>query len=252
MNFKSFFLALFLLLSLISFSQEKKIIKSGYITFKSNSILEFKDLTVDAKNVTYFNDYAKTEMSFSLESIKKIVDMNGTVIYFSNNQNVVQRKVEDKKEQDSIKKIPVEKLVYKSPSKIMLKDKKLSNQEIENILIENGNVYNSFIKGKKQTVLGDVFIGGGIGFFLGGALINLSKSQTQEEIASGQKKGSPAFLIIGLATSIIGIPIKIGGVQKIKSSINSYNSSFKKVTAIFKPELKFIAGANGFGFQVGF
>ncbi|MBC7440504.1 MAG: hypothetical protein H7250_11050, partial [Flavobacterium sp.] len=106
MNFKKFFLALFLLLSLISFSQEKKIIKSGYITFNSNSILEFKNLTVDAKNVTYFNDYAKTEMSFPLESIKKIVDMNGNVLYFSNNQNVVQKKVEDKKEQDSIKKIP--------------------------------------------------------------------------------------------------------------------------------------------------
>lgn len=53
---KKIFILLFLFVNLLSFSQEKKVIKSGYITFNSNSILEFKNLTIENGNITYFNE----------------------------------------------------------------------------------------------------------------------------------------------------------------------------------------------------
>jgi hypothetical protein len=44
---KKISILLCLVFSLISFSQEKKVVKAGYITFNSNSILEFKNLTIE-------------------------------------------------------------------------------------------------------------------------------------------------------------------------------------------------------------
>jgi hypothetical protein len=254
MNLKKIFLLSSFLFTILSFAQQKQFVKLGYITFLSNSILDFKNLTIDTENVTYYNDVLKSNTSFALESIKKIVDGSGVIVYPTKNQNVVLNQNETTMmKKDSINIIQVEKLVYKSSSNIMFCGKKLSTQELENLFIQNQSVYNLYTKGKNQKSLGDIFMGGGIGLFLGGALVNLSKTQTEEEIMRGEsKKGSPALLIIGIATTIIGIPIKIGGVQKIKESVGNYNSSIKKVASVLKPEFKFIAGGNGLGFQLKF
>ena len=90
-------------------------------------------------------------------------------------------------------------------------------------------------------------MGGGLGLFVGGGLSNLSRAN------SGKGGGSPAILVVGLVTGIIGIPVKIGGVKNVKKAVEGYNALYAKRTAYFeKPEVRILAGTNGVGFSVQF
>ena len=233
--------------SIVSFCQEKKIIKSGYITFNSNSILEFKSLTIENETVFFINEISKVEMTFPLTSIKKILDWNGEVVYQSVSKNV--KIVEREKDNKSVlvKKTENELLVYKSASKIYLNGNRLSNNEIETLLNVEPSIYEQYEKGKNGALLGNILLGGGIGLFIGGGINNLMLSSSQ----SGG--GGPALLIVGLVTGVIGIPVKIGGVKNIKQAITRYNALPKKqVSFLDNAELKIIASSNGVGFQFQF
>ena len=244
------FSLLLLLIPLLSFCQEKKIVKSGYITFNSGSILEFKNLTIDDQKATYFNEVSKTEMSFSLQSIKTIIDGSGIKIY-ETAKIVVEKKestdkalITDGKISDKIKR---EELVYKSISRIYSNGEKLKSDDLELLLKSNTNVFNKYKKGKSEARLGDILMGGGLGLFIGGGLSNLNNAK------NGKEGGSPTILIVGLATSIIGIPIKIGGVRKARRAIEDYNYLYAKPTGfVDKGELKVVASADGVGFKLSF
>ena len=250
---KNFFIVITLCCISLSFSQEKKVVKFGYITFNSNTTLEFKNLTIDTENASYFNEVSQTLMTFPLNSIKKIIDENGTAIYqtakvvkLDTNQQMTKISNDTVKKPTTISIVPVEKLRYQSASKIYLNDQKLSSEEISALLKRNSNIVSLYEKGKKESKLGDILLGGGLGMFIGGGLANLSA-------ADSGKSGSPLFLIVGLATSAVGLPVKLGGTKKIKTAINQYNQILdKKVTYFQKPELKLITNTNGLGFQLRF
>ncbi|UPT69795.1 MAG: hypothetical protein M0D53_11635 [Flavobacterium sp. JAD_PAG50586_2] len=233
----------FLLLNLFSFSQEKKIVKNGYITFISNAIIEFENLTLENESVTFINKISKLEMNVSVASVKKIMDISGEIIYETGNLrpgSIVQP--QDPKPV-IVEKSADEKLKYQSASKIYMNGQKLSNDKLESLLKVNPNAYNQYKKGKSGSTLGNVLIGGGIGLFIGGGISNLMASDT----SSG---GSPALLIVGLATAVVGIPVKLGGVKNIKQAVNSYNSLPKKqVSFVAKSDLNLVASANGIGLQ---
>lgn len=241
-------LTFLLLFTILSFSQEKKTIKSGYITFNSGSILDFKNLVIDNENAVYFNEVSQTEMKFSLQSVKKIIDGSGLVIYESS--KVLTKKIENinniKKNDTIIAVDRKEELVYKSVSKILMSDKKISNEKLETLLKSNTDIYSQYKKGKNGAMLGDILIGGGIGLIIGGGISNLLTSNSGNE-------GSPAILIVGVVTSVVGIPIKIAGVKNVKEAVQNYNFSLRKEVIFFnKSELNVIAGANGIGFQLRF
>ena len=139
-----------------------------------------------------------------------------------------------------------EKLEYKSASKIYMNGEKLSSEKLEGLLKSESNIYNQYKKGKNGASLGNILLGGGIGLFIGGGINNMMQ-------ADSDSQGSPALLIIGIATSAIGIPVKLGGVKNLKEAINNYNSLPKKsVSFLEESELKFIASTNGIGFQFRF
>lgn len=241
-------LVLAFLLPFLSFSQEKKIVKSGYITFNSGSMLEFKNLTIDSEKAFYYNEVSEKEMSFSLQSVKNIVDGSGVIIY-QTSKGVAQKKDPNEIKAKEISTIEVQKepLVYKSVNRIFQGDKKLSRENLELLLQANTNVYTKYKKGKNEALLGDILIGGGIGLFVGGGLSNLSAAKNNRE------GGSPAILIVGLATSIIGIPIKLGGVRKVKQSIEGYNVLSRNNTVFLeRAELKAVVSNDGVGFRINF
>lgn len=242
---KKTFIILFVLLSLFSFSQEKKFVKSGYITFNSNSILEFKNLTIENGAATYFNEVSQTETSYPLNSIKKIIDGSGVVVYEPQKMPMV-TKVPNEMAKNTVvvsSKKEEEKLVYKSSTRIYSKGEKLSNQELEVLLKPSPEIYDKYKRGKSSASLGSILIGGGIGLFVGGAFINLSSTNG----------GSPALLIVGLAATGVGIPVTLGGTKNIKKAVKEFNSlPVRPVSYFDKSELKVIANGNGVGFQLQF
>lgn len=247
MKIKLLFLLAFLL-PLLSFSQDKKIVKSGYITFNSGSMLDFKNLSIENEKAFYYNEVTKTEMSFSLQSVKKIVDGSGLIIY-EDSKIISEKKEGNDTNATVVAKVEVqtEPLVYKSVNRIFQGNEKLSPENLELLLQTNRSVYAYYKKGKNEAKLGDVLIGGGIGLFIGGGLSNLHRANNN----SGG--GGPAILIVGLATSIIGVPIKLGGIKKVKQSIEGYNRLSQNRTAFFEDtELKFVANNKGVGFQINF
>lgn len=245
---KKISILLCLIFSLISFSQEKKVVKAGYITFNSNSILEFKNLTIENGNATYFNEVSQTETTYPLTSIKKIMDINGTIVYESKNKIKVKNVTNEQtsRKETVVLKKKSEKLIYKSASKITLNDEILTDDQLATVLKVEPSIYNQYKKGKNGAMLGSILIGGGIGFFIGSGLSNVS-------LANNGKKGSSAFLIVGLATAVVGIPVRLGGIKNIKKAIEGYNSMPNKNVSYFdKSALKVIANANGIGFQLEF
>lgn len=238
---KQIFLFIFIFFSSFSFSQQK--VKSGYITFNSNSSLFFKNLIIAKDSVTFQND-AEKEMSFSIKSIKKIIDNTGTIIYQPTSPKTASDIIN--KDTTIIKKVVIaEKLQYKSTSKIYLKDELLSTDQIESLLSKNNDALFLYKKGKSNSLLGTILISGGLGLFVGGGLSNLSTAR------SG-RSGSPAILVVGLTTTAIGIPIKISASKNIRKSINTYNGSINKTTFIQKTDINVIANSKGFGLIINF
>ncbi|WP_162127103.1 hypothetical protein [Flavobacterium phycosphaerae] len=232
---------LFLCCSVFAFSQEKKSVKSGYITFNSNSILEFKNLEIAKDSVSYENDVTKSQMKFALGGIKKIVDGSGVTVYESENKAAIKKlTAKDEEKTVILNKSKEELLEYKSASKIYKNGQLLTGEQVEGLLKPSPNLYDDYKRGKSGASLGSILIGGGIGLFIGGGLSNLSQTNG----------GGPALLIVGIVTSVVGIPVRLGGVKKIKEAVKDYNNLPKKQVAFFeKSELKMLISTNGLGFQ---
>jgi hypothetical protein len=234
---------IFLLIHVIAFAQDKKTVQSGYITFNSNSTFDFKNLTIDGQNVSYYNEVTKTQMKFPLNSVKKIVDNYGTTVYQMADKVLKKGHAEEVAVQtQALKKTDEEKLIYKASDKILLNGERQSSKNLKLLLKTDPSVYDTYKSGVNNATFGSILIGSGIGMFIGGAITNLSSAN------SGSGGGSPAFLIAGVVVSAIGIPVRIGGVRKIKEAVYGYNSlPPKRVSLLQQSEFKVIAGTNGVG-----
>lgn len=234
---------LVLFINFIVFAQETKSVSSGYITFNSNSTVHFESLTIDAENVTYFIASSQNQMTYSLSGVKKIVDNYGNLIYQSDKEAEANKK--GKVEYITRDKTEKEKLVYKSSAKILMNGEKLDNDKLERLFFQNTEIYNRYKKGKSGATIGTIMMGGGLGLFLGGGLSNLSSAN------NGNKKGSPAILIAGIAIGVVGIPVRIVGVNNLKKAVRDYNelSVGQEVSFLQRSEFKIIASAGGVGLQ---
>lgn len=237
-----------LLINLVAFSQEKKTVKSGYITFNSGTLLEFKNLTIDGENVMYLSGDSQQETKVSIKGVRKIVDSSGATIYNSGKASnaISGNKVTINEKPVALPKTEQEKLVYRSAYKLTMDGKKLTGDEVESLLKPSG-LYDDYKKQRGNATLGDILMGGGIGLFIGGGISNISKANNDEG------GGSPAILIAGLITTAIGIPVKISATKRIKNVVNHYNSLPANSTGFYdRAELKIIGSSNGVGFQVRF
>jgi hypothetical protein len=238
----------FLFVTFAGFSQAKKTVQSGYITFNSNAMFEFKNMVIENDSITYYNDVAKSKMGFNLRAVKKIVDNYGTIVYEVDNRTVSEKahQKEASLKVDQAKKTPEELLDYRRSSKIMLNGKKLTTNEVRNLLKIDKAIYNQYNLGQSNAFLGDILIGGGIGMFVGGGLNNLSN-------ANSGRKGGPELLIIGIVTSLVGIPISRSGVRNTREAVYDYNQlPRKQISFINRADVRVIAGGNGVGLQVQF
>jgi len=234
---------LLLFTGIICFAQETKTVTNGYITFNSGTTLHFKSLTITGETVKYMGDTAVAETAVALGGIRKIVDNAGAVVYGKEKTNAAQPQVP---ETVFVPKQESEKLVYKSYSKIYEGDKKLKNNELESRLNADTAIYDKYRSGSNQAIWGDILIGGGIGFAVGTGIGNVINS-------NNDKKGSPVGIIVGLAITAVGIPVKLGGTKKVKQAINDYNAlPVKQVSFFERSALKILAGANGVGFALTF
>jgi hypothetical protein len=238
---KNLLTLLLLLFCFTCFSQEAKNVKNGYITFNSGTTLYFKDLTIQDGKVTYTGS-ADTQTEVALSGVKKIVDNAGVVIYTTEKQVATrQQPVETyRPKQES------EKLVYKSYVRINQGNKRLEKDKVASLLKVNSGIYDLYGKGRSEAMWGDILMGGGFGFAVGTGIGNLILSEDG-------KKGGPGGIIVGVAVAVVGIPIKLGGIKKVKEAVNRYNNlEVKEVSAFSKAELKVVAGAGTVGLEFRF
>ena len=238
---KNIFSLIFLLVSFISFAQQKKTVASGYITFNSGSNFEFKNMVLDGDTVTYFNEITQSPMNFKLNAVKKIVDNTGATIYEAGKSSLQKEIVPAIAEKTVIQH---DTLVFKSATNIMLNGKTLSDKEAEQLFKQNNDAYALYIKGRKNATTGNIFIGGGIGFAAGWTLGALA--------GNGNLNGAGPGIALGLVSTIIGIPIKLSGSKQLKLAVWKYNHDNGLVSYLDNAELKFTAGPGTVGFQVKF
>lgn len=241
---KYLFSVILLCVSLLAFSQEKKSVGSGYITFNSGTAIEFRNLIIEEDNVTYISGTEGRETKISIKGVRKIVDNTGAVIY--DNGNVNQTAYNNSTATIPATKPENEKLTYKSAYKIMQDGRKLTVKETSE-LMKTAGLSDLYDKGKNTAEIGDVLMGGGLGFFLGTAVYRIIRINN----GSAEEWG-PAELIAGAAIFAIGVPIKISGTKKIKAAIHQYNNMPPKDLVSGAPELKLIGGTGGVGFQLRF
>lgn len=241
---KYLFSIILLCVSLLAFSQQKESISSGYITFNSGTTIEFKNLFIEGETVTCISGNEGRETKISKAGVKKIVDNTGAIIY--ENGKVDQAVYDNKAAVPVMSKQENEKLVYKSSYRILQDGKKLTSKETE-ALMKTAGLSDLYMKGKSTAEIGDVLMGGGLGFLVGTVTYRLIKINNGTE-----EKWGPAELIAGAAIFTIGIPIKISGTKKIKAAIRQYNNMPPKDLVSGAPELKIIGGTGGVGFQLRF
>ena len=245
---KKIILIIFVFISSLTFAQEKITVQSGYITFNSNAMFDFKDLVIEGDDVNYFNSVTQSQMHFKLNAVKQIVDNTGATVYAAVKTSVNKQTVEaDGTTAKKPEPVPVHKetLVYRSYNSIYAGDKKLGEEEAEALFIANSAIYDKYKTGVDQAKWGDGLIGGGLGFATGWTLGGL--------LANGNAYGTGPGIAVGLVATLIGIPLKAGGTKKVKQAVDDYNNTpVNQVSYLDNAEFKFTAGVGSVGFQVRF
>lgn len=134
-------------------------------------------------------------------------------------------------------------LTYKKGRVYNDQNEKLSNTEVENLLVSQPNLLKEYKAGNTKATVGGILLG------LGGGLIiaDLVTGATVDKVYPS------ALTYVGLASAIISIPVIIGHSKKTKSAIEGYNESLatKKVTFSIE-KINIINNSKGIGMQITF
>ncbi|AWI26445.1 hypothetical protein [Flavobacterium pallidum] len=242
--------SIFLLSCFIVTAQDSKIPK-GNITLITGQNMEFTDLKFIDDKVKFTNLDTKSDFEYFLTAVKTIIDENGVIIY---------QKAQAKEEPKFTPQISVapehtpspplvEALQFKNIENIRKNGKKLTPEEIRTLLAQNAYALDAYNRGKKTAWWGNFTLGFGIGMFVGGAIINLSSSDEVDQDGNVKAKGSPAPLVIGIASALISIPLKVSGRKNVKEAISAYSENR---TYAFKPEWRVVAGMSQAGIALRF
>lgn len=122
-------------------------------------------------------------------------------------------------------------------------NEKLSNSAVKDLLASQPELLEQYKQGRTKASVGGFLLGFGIGML--GA-----------DLASGltQDKTYPTTLTyIGLASTLISIPVMIGHSKKIKKAIDGYNESLLSSRTGFNFEkINVITNQNGIGMRISF
>ena len=135
-----------------------------------------------------------------------------------------------------------QKLVYNSNGNILnSENQKISPNQVRALLANNEKLLADYNAGRSKKTAGNILLYGGLGMFLTSSMIPLYNG----------KPVSIALPIVGLASIIIAIPVKIGFSKKIKNVVTDYNNQLTTGNVNFdEPKLNLIANSNGIGFRL--
>lgn len=141
------------------------------------------------------------------------------------------------------KPLPLE---YISVNNIQQEGISLSNEQIREVLKSQKYALEDFDKGVRNRKLGNIFLGGGIGLFIGNGIGNLINAHNDRV-----SKNPTLLFYVGGAIAVTGIIIKIDGKEKIKESVWHYNQR-NRFTSKTEFELNLAINSNGVGLQLTF
>ncbi len=121
-------------------------------------------------------------------------------------------------------------------------EKKLKNKEIRELLQSNTEALQLYKETRTQTTVGGFLLGLGLGLAAGDVLYG----------ATADAKYPTPFTYIGLAATIISIPVLCGRSKKLKKSIELYNKNLKTVGNNDSYEMRLTTNSNGIGFKLSF
>ena len=134
-------------------------------------------------------------------------------------------------------------LNYKNGKVLDSNSKKLSNTEVKKLLESQPDLLATYNQGKTKTTVGGLLLGVGIGLTASDLLTGLTKDI----------KYPTALTYVGLAATLISIPILSGRSKKIESAIDGYNNSeASKKVGFSIDKMNIITNRNGIGMQLSF
>lgn len=134
-------------------------------------------------------------------------------------------------------------LNYKNGSIFDSNNKKLSNTEVRKLLESNSELLTTYDKAKSKSTVGGLLLGFGLGLTAADLVTGLTKDI----------KYPTALTYVGLAATIISIPVLSGRSKKIEAAINGYNNSLKPKKIGFSiDKMNIITNSNGLGVQLSF
>ncbi|WP_300490547.1 hypothetical protein [Flavobacterium sp.] len=127
-------------------------------------------------------------------------------------------------------------------STVFQQEKKLKNKEVLELLQSNIRALEFYQEARTKTTVGGLLLGLGLGLAAGDVLYG----------ATADVKYPTPLTYVGLAATIISIPVLCGRSKKLKKSIELYNKNLKTVGNNDSYEMRFTANSNGIGFKLSF
>lgn len=132
-----------------------------------------------------------------------------------------------------------QKLIYQSNGNITdSENNKISPQKVRELLSKNQKMLSDYNSGRTKKTVGNVLLIGGFGMITADLLVGLN---ADVEYPS-------ALTIVGIASVIAAIPVKIGFSKKIKNVVDEYNNQAN--VGMSSTEIQIITNKYGVGFRV--
>jgi hypothetical protein len=133
-------------------------------------------------------------------------------------------------------------LSYKKGKILDSNGQKLSNAEVKNLLSSQPELLASYNAGRTKSKAGGFLLGFGLGL----TAADLVGGLTQDV------KYPTALTYVGLAATLISIPVLSGRTKKIESAIDGYNNSSAGKVGFSIDKMSLITNRNGIGMQLSF
>ncbi|AWK05638.1 hypothetical protein HYN56_15880 [Flavobacterium crocinum] len=134
-------------------------------------------------------------------------------------------------------------LTYKNGRIFNSENKKLSNAEIKELLAPTPELLSEYKSGRSKASVGGFMLGLGLGFIVA----DLATGATQDKVYPS------AFTYLGVASTLISIPVISGHSKKIKSAVDGYNESLQVKKTVFTIEsINILTNQNGVGLCASF
>lgn len=134
-------------------------------------------------------------------------------------------------------------LNYKNGNVLDSNNKKLSNNEVRKLLESHSEFLATYNQAKSKSTVGGLLLGFGLGLTTADLVVGLNQDV----------KYPTALTYIGLAATIISIPVLSGRSKKIETAIDGYNNSLAtKKVGFSVDKMNIITNKNGIGMQLSF